>query len=202
MPTIALTGNFGMGKTTALQLFNRLGAYTINIDDVVHVIIDKPPMVKKMSRLLGSDVLSNSRGALSINKKRAATIIFNDANKRRKLERIIHPEVLKEIKRMEMTIARRHPDAVIIFEIPLLFEAGYERHFDMTIAVHATRETALKRLSKKGFSKDESLKRMNAQMPISRKKMMADFRIDNNGSIEKTEKRVNRIFREIQAQQQ
>jgi dephospho-CoA kinase len=202
MPTIALTGNFGMGKTTALQLFTRLGAYTINIDDVVHAILEKPSMVKRMSRLLGSDVLSNSTGALSINKKRTAAIIFNDAEKRRELEQIIHPQVLKEIKRMEMTIARRHPDAVIIFEIPLLFEAGYERHFDMTIVVHATRETALKRLSKKRFSRDESLKRMNAQMPISRKKKMADYRIDNNGSIEKTEKRVKQIFRNIQAQQQ
>jgi dephospho-CoA kinase len=202
MPTIALTGNFGMGKTTVLQLFNRLGAYTINIDDVVHVILDKPSMARKVSRLLGGDVLSDNRGALSINKKRTADIIFNNAEKRRELEHIIHPEVLKEIKRMEMKIVRHHPDAVIIFEIPLLFEAGYEHHFDGTITVYSTRETALKRLSKKGFSTNDSLKRMNAQMPIMRKKKMADYCIDNNNGIEKTEKRVKRLFRKIQAQWQ
>jgi dephospho-CoA kinase len=198
MPTIALTGNFGMGKTTVLQLFNRLGAYTINIDDVVHAILDKPSIVKKISRLLGRDVLSNRTGDLSINKKRTAAIIFSDSEKRIELEQIIHPEVLKEIKRMEAAIVRRKPHSVIVFEIPLLFEAGYEHYFGRTIAVHSTRETAFKRLSKKGFSKDDSLKRMNAQMPISRKKKMADFLIDNNDTIEKTEKRVKRVFKKIQ----
>ena len=199
MRTIALTGNFGMGKTEVLQLFSRLGAYTINIDDVVHAILDKPSIVKKISGLLGSGVLSKSKGALSINKKNTAAIIFNDPEKRKALEKIIHPEVLKEIKRIETAIARRNPESVIVFEVPLLFEAGYEHYFDRTITVHATRKTALKRLSKKGFSKDAAMKRMNAQMPISRKKKMADFRIDNNNSIEKTEKRVERIFRKIQS---
>jgi dephospho-CoA kinase len=99
---------------------------------------------------------------------------------------------------MEAAISKRKPDAVIVFEIPLLFEACYERNFDKTIAVHSTRETTLKRLAKKGFSRDDSLKRISAQMPISRKKRMADFCIDNNGSIDKTEKRVKQIFRKIQ----
>lgn len=199
MLTIALTGNFGMGKTAVLQLLNKLGAYTINIDDVVHALLDKPSIAKKISRLLGRDLLSKGTGPVSINKKRTAAIIFNDSEKRKELEQIIHPEVLKEIKRIEAAIARRKPDSVIVFEIPLLFEAGYERYFDRTITVHAARKTALKRLSKKGFSKEDSLKRMNAQMPISRKKKMADFLIDNNDSIEKTEKRVKRVFRSIQA---
>ena len=189
-----------MGKTMVLQLFSKLGAYTINIDDLVHTVLDRPSIVKKISRLLGSDVLSNSTGVLTINKKRTAAIIFNDSEKRKELEQIIHPEVLKELKRIEASISRRKPDAVIVCEIPLLFEAGYERHFDRTITVHSTRKTALKRLFKKGFSKHDSLKRMKAQMPISRKKKMADFLIDNNDSIEQTEKRVERVFRKIQAE--
>ena len=187
-----------MGKTTVLHLFNRLGAYTIDIDDVVHTILDNPSIAKKIIRLLGNDVLLNSTGTLSINKRRTAAVIFNDSKKRRALEQIIHPRVLKEIKQMEAAIARRKPDAVIVFEIPLLFEACYEIYFDKTIAVHSTRETAFKRLAKKGFSKDDSLKRMKTQMPISRKKKMADFLIDNNGSIDKTEERVKQIFRKIQ----
>jgi dephospho-CoA kinase len=199
MPTIALTGNFGMGKTAVLHVFSRLGACTVNIDDLVHTILDKPATVKKISRLLGSGVLSKRAGALSINKKRTAAIIFNDSEKREALEQVIHPLVLKEIKRINASIARQKPDAVIVFEVPLLFEAGYERYFDRTITVHATRKTALRRLSRKGFSKDESLKRIKAQMPISKKKRMADFSIDNNDSIEKTENRVKRVFRRIQA---
>ena len=202
MPAIALTGNFGMGKTSVLKIFKRLGAYTINIDDIVHAILDKPSIVKKISRQLGIGVLSKNASDLSINKKRTAAIIFSDSEKRKELEQIIHPEVLKEIKRIETAIVRHKPDSVIVFEIPLLFEAGYERYFDRTVTVHATRKTAIERLSGKGFSKDESLKRMNAQIPISRKKKMADFLIDNNDSIEQTEKRVKRVFRKILAPEQ
>lgn len=199
MPAIALTGNFGMGKTTVLHVFNRLGAYTVNSDDVVHAILDKPSIIKRISGRLGSEVLSKSSGSISINKKRTAALIFHDPEKRRELERIIHPAVLKEIKRIKKTITGRKPGAVIIFEIPLLFEGGYERNFDATILVYASRDTALKRLSKKGFSKNESLKRMKAQMPITRKMKMADFLIDNNNGIEKTEKRVQRLYRKLQA---
>lgn len=198
MPTIALTGNFGMGKTTVLKLFSRLGAYTINIDDVVQVILERPSTVKKISRLLGSEVLSKSSDTVSIDKKRAAVLIFNDSEKRKGLERIIHPEALKEIKKMEAAIIMRRPDAVIVFEIPLLFEAGFDHYFDWTVTVHTTRETALRRLSRKGFSMTDSLKRTNTQMPITKKKALADFRIDNNDGIKKTEKRVKRIFNKIQ----
>jgi dephospho-CoA kinase len=68
MPTIALTGNFGMGKTTVLQLFNSLGAYTIDIDDVVHTILDKPSIANRIIRLLGSAVQLNSKKEKSLNR--------------------------------------------------------------------------------------------------------------------------------------
>jgi len=197
MPAIALTGNFGMGKSTVLNLFQRLGAHTVDIDDIVHDVLTRPSIVNKISKALGTGVLSRRGRVVSINKKRTAEMVFNDPEKRHRLERIIHPEVLKEIKRIEIRVARKDAEAVIIFEIPLLFEAGYERNFDKTITVHTTRTTALKRLSGRGFSKDNALKRMSAQMPISRKMKMSDFRIDNNGSIEKTGKRVQQVFRQL-----
>jgi len=196
MPTIGLTGNFGMGKTTVLALFRKSGAFTFNIDKFVHDILKEPQMIKKISYALGEDILIKNT-KLSINKARVAKIIFNDVDKRKLLEKIIHPRVLKIIKATRSEILKKNPSALIIFEIPLLFEAGYEKYFDKTLVVYCNRKTAMNRLVKKGFSKDEALKRLRVQMPITRKKKLADFVITNNYDIENTEKQVRRILEKI-----
>lgn len=197
MPTIGLTGNFGMGKTTVLRLFHKSGAFTFNVDDFVHDILKKPAIMKKAADILGEGVLSRKRANISIDKKRAADIIFHKPEKRKAIEKIIHPEVLKSVKLAESGILKRKPSAIIIFEVPLLFEAGYESNFDTIVVVHCRLNTALTRLSKKGFLKDEALRRIRTQMSVTEKKKMADFVIDNNGDINKTELQVKRIFKKL-----
>jgi dephospho-CoA kinase len=197
MPTIALTGNFGMGKSTVLRLFGKLGAYTFDVDDFVHEILKKPDIIKKTAQILGKEVVTRKGSNISINKKRTADIIFHDHLKRKAFEKVIHEEVLKKIKDIKAKILRKKPSAVIIFEIPLLFEAGYRRYFDKVIVVHSTRDIAIRRLMKKNISRDEALRRMRVQMPISRKKKLADFLIDNNNDIQTTKKRVEKLMKKI-----
>jgi dephospho-CoA kinase len=199
MPKIGLTGNFGMGKTTVLEMFNNMGAYTVNIDDLVHDILKKQSVVKKIVQTCGNDILTNNSKKLSINKKRMAQAIFNNTEKRKAVEQIIHPEVLKSMGKIEAKLVRKDPLSIIVFEVPLLFEAGYKKHFDKTIVVYTKQNTAIRRLIKKGFSRDEALKRLKAQMPITKKKKMSDFSIDNDGDLGITEKKVNRIFNKITA---
>ena len=195
MPTIGLTGNFGMGKTTVLGLFKNLGAHTFNIDKFVHMILHKDTIIRKISSLLGEKVLIKTSSGTSLNKKKVAAIIFSDPAKRKAIEKIIHPDVLKEIKSIKSNIMKEDPDALILFEVPLLFEAGYENHFDKTIVVHSKRQTAINRLTEKGFTKDDILKRFRSQMPIYRKKDLADFIVENNSDIKVTTDRVKRIYR-------
>ncbi len=186
-----------MGKTTVLRLFGRLGAYTVNADELVHNILKKPAVMKKVAAILGGDVLIKKPGGISINKKRVADIIFNEPQKRRLVEKAIHPEVLKAMKTIKATILNKKTSATIVFEVPLLFEAGYEKNFDKVIVVHSNRDTAINRLAKKGFSRDQALKRMHAQMPITRKKILADFLIDNNNGIEETKRQVELVFNKL-----
>jgi dephospho-CoA kinase len=193
MPTIGLTGNFGMGKTTVLSLFKKSGAYTFNIDEFVHQTLKKPETIRKISRALGNDILTRSP-KLSINKARVAKLIFNDSEKRKAVEKIIHPQVLKMIKTSRSNLLKKRPSALIIFEVPLLFEAGYENFFDKTVVAYCNKKTAIDRLIAKGFSKDEILRRIDAQMPITKKKKLADFVINNNGDISNTERQVRRIL--------
>jgi dephospho-CoA kinase len=193
MPTIGLTGNFGMGKTSVLSLLKKSGADTFNIDKFVHQILNRPETIRKIARALGDDILIRSP-KLSINKTRVAKLIFNDSEKRKAVEKIIHPQVLKFVKSTRSRILKKDPSALIIFEIPLLFEAGYENFFDKTVVVYCNINTAIDRLIAKGFSKDEILKRIHTQMPITKKKKLADFVINNNGDISNTERQIRRFL--------
>ncbi|MBL7031966.1 MAG: dephospho-CoA kinase [Nitrospira sp.] len=197
MPTIGLTGNFGMGKSTVLKMFAGMGAHTFNIDSYVHFILEKPAMIKRIVKVLGKSVLSKSSSKLSLNKKRMASMVFSDPEKRSAVEKIIHPEVLRLLKQAEAKILKKEPRAVIVFEVPLLYEAGYEKYFDKIVVVYSNRENAIKRLAEKGFSNDEAFSRMRAQMPVSVKMKFADYSINNNYTLERTQNRVSRILAEI-----
>lgn len=198
MPTIGLTGNFGMGKSAVLKMFGRMGAFTYDIDIFVHSILEKPAIIKKISRVIGNSVLSKRSSKPTLNKKRVASMIFNDPKKRKAVEKIIHPEVLRLIKQAETKILKKEPEAVIVFEVPLLFEAGYEKQFNKIIVVYSNMKNALKRLAGKGFSRDEAVSRMRAQMPVSVKLKLSDYTINNNYDLQRTEKRVKKILNEIQ----
>lgn len=198
MPTIGLTGNFGMGKSAVLKMFGRMGAFTYDIDIFVHSILEKPAIIKKISRVIGNSVLSKRSSKPTLNKKRVASMIFNDPEKRKAVEKIIHPEVLRLIKQAETKILKKEPEAVIVFEVPLLFEAGYEKQFNKIIVVYSNMKNALKRLAGKGFSRDEAVSRMRAQMPVSVKLKLSDYTINNNYDLQRTEKRVKKILNEIQ----
>ena len=197
MPSIALTGGFGTGKTTVLRMFGKLGARTVDIDSIVHDILQDTGIIKKIGEILGGSVLHGSHKGLSVNKRRVAGIIFNDYQKRKSVEMLIHPLVLRKVRGIMKDTLKKEPSAVIVFEIPLLFEAGYGKHFDKVVVVFCNKKTALRRLDKKGFSHDEAEKRMRAQLPMTLKKKEADFVIDNNNSTERTEARVRRIFNKL-----
>jgi len=197
MPIIGLTGNFGMGKSTVLRLFNQLGAFTFSADVFVHQILENPAAIRKLTKVLGKDILLSGADHVSINKKHMADIIFQDPEKRKAAEKIIHPEVLKLIKLAASDIQKRDPSAIIIFEVPLLLEAGYTRRFNKIIVVHCKRDTAITRLMQKGFTRTEVMKRMRSQMSIAEKKKHADYLIDNNNGIRKTELQVKKIFQEL-----
>jgi dephospho-CoA kinase len=198
MPTIGITGNFGMGKTTVLSMFRKLGAYTFNIDKFVHVLLTRPQTKKKIVHALGEGILIKRSKNISISKARVANIIFNDSDKRKAIETIIHSQVLKIIKATALKISKKNPSALIVFEVPLLFEAGYEKYFDATIVVRCNRNVAINRLINKGFTEDNAKKRLLAQMPITKKEKLADFVINNNRGIRQTWKQAKRIFQKIQ----
>ncbi len=197
MPFIGLTGGLGTGKTTVLKLFKNSGVYTIDADKLVHQILKKPSTIKKLAAIIGKGILIERAAKTFINKKRMADIIFNDSQKRRAVEKIIHPEVIKTAKDIKTKILAKKSNAIIVFEVPLLLEAGYEKIFDKIIVVYCSKEIAVNRVLRHGLSRKQALQRMRAQLPISRKKAAADFLINNNLSISNTKSQVKEIFKKI-----
>lgn len=194
MSFIGLTGNLGMGKTTVLSFFQKLGAHTINADRIVQRILKEPLKIKKLVALLGRDILSGKSSKKIISKRNMADIIFNNPQKRKSAEKIIHPEVMRIAKDLKRKILKKDPGALIVFEVPLLFEAGYKNIFDKTIVVYCNKTKAVERLKKQGRSKEYITKRMQIQAPVSEKKKLADFLINNNTTPGDTRVQVKIIY--------
>lgn len=197
MPSLALTGGLGTGKTTVLGMFRRLGAQTVNIDLLVHEALNEPAMIKRVVSLLGPDVLRKGKKGITINRQRVADAIFRDSHKRRSMEKLIHPIVLRKVRSTIRKVLNSDPSALVVCEVPLLFEAGYERYFDTVAVVSCSKKTALARLVKRGLSLEDATERMKSQMPLSKKKECADFVINNGDNLKKTETRVRRAYKSL-----
>ena len=192
MVVAGLTGNYGMGKSTVMSLFRKLGAYTLNSDDIVAGLLMKKGVIARIKGMFGVTIL-NSDG--TIDKKILAERVFTSNVLRRRLEALLHPLVMKHVSESIARIKGHH--SIIIVEVPLLFEGRFQDRFDTTITVFTNRKNALARLKKKGIGRKNALLRLNAQIPIQSKKKQSDYCIDNNGTKRQTEAQVRKVFQTL-----
>ncbi|WP_457625578.1 dephospho-CoA kinase [Persephonella sp.] len=195
MLKVGLTGSIGTGKSTVSKIFERLGAYVIDADKVVHGLLKRKDIKEKIRKEFG-DVFTEEG---EIDRKKLAKIVFTDAEKKKKLEGILHPEVFKEIQKFFEEVEKKDPDAIAVAEIPLLIETGNYKNYDTVIVVYAPEQIQIERLTKKGMSKDEAVKRIKSQLPIDEKVKYADFVIYNTGSVEQLEKEVENVYKKLKA---
>lgn len=196
MILVGLTGGLATGKSTVARLFQDCGAHVIRADDLAHQAVQPgKPAWKDIVRTFGTGVLHADR---SLNRDALAKIVFRDPAKLRRLNAIVHPRVAREQARLAKDIATKHPLAVIIYDVPLLFEAGVDKRVDKIIIVTVDRDTQIKRLlSRNGLTRTEALRRIRAQMPLSRKIPLADEVLDGTRSRAKLRRDVGRIYRAL-----
>ncbi len=194
MKLIGLSGSIATGKTTVATMFKELGCYIIDADQLAHEALKIDNIREEILSRFG-DVLSSNG---NIDRKKLGNIVLKNKGKLAVLENIIHPTVEVIRNRKLEAIKKKHPDAIVIYETPLLFEKSLEHIFCCTVVVYTNRHTQIKRLMKRnGFSEEEALQRILLQMPIEEKIRRADFVIDNSNSLEHTRKQVEKTLKEI-----
>ncbi len=195
MIIVGLTGSVGTGKSTVAKFFKQLGAYIIDWDELARLVIQ--PHLKAWKEIVeyfGRDFLNAD---LTINRQKLAEAVFPDEENVTKLNHIVHPEVLKEDERMTSEIKSLDPAAIIIKDIPLLFELTQPVFVHKIIVVSASKQTQLRRLKGKGVSRDDAQNRIKSQLPLEEKIKAADFVINNDGSLEETKRQVKEIYNSL-----
>lgn len=178
MLKIAITGNIASGKSTVEKFIEELGYKVFDTDKIAHEILEN------------SEDIRNLFGTLD--RKEIAKIVFNDNEKLKLLESIIHPKVkakIEEIFDLDLDI--------VFISVPQLFETGFNELFDKIIYITADENIRKERLMKRNsLSEEEALKRIKAQSE-SKKKEFSDFTIENNGNIRELKLFITQIMNSL-----
>lgn len=177
---IGLTGSIGAGKTAAATIFREAGCLVIDSDAEARAALDRPEVAQTLVRWWGAPVLGPDG---RVDRKAVGEIVFNDADERLRLERLIHPIVRKSRAEL-LERAQAAGQSTVVVDVPLLFEAGIDAECDATVFVDADREVRLRRVAGRGWDDAELARREAAQWPVEDKRRRADERLDNNGTLD------------------
>jgi dephospho-CoA kinase len=197
---LGLTGGIASGKSVVGEMFVKLGAHLLQADAVAHWLMQPGHAVyEEVVRRFGREIL-NPDG--TINRSRLAEAAFGTAPRIKELNQIVHPAVVAYQNQWMEEIGQRDPNAIAIVEAALILEAGAASPFDRLIVVTCHPEQRILRYARRlGISEDaaraEVTRRMAAQIPDEEKIKVADFVIDNSGSLAATEQQVRRVFAEL-----
>ena len=175
MLIVGLTGGIGAGKSTVANMFAQLGALVVDADQLARDAID--PGTSGFAEVVAefsNKVVQNG----AIDRKKLGSIVFKDAEKRKKLEAIVHPRVQEALAQRIKALS---PGDILVYEIPLLVETDAAAKFDFIITVEADIENRLDRLFERGMDEDEAERRIAAQASQEERESVADRVIINDG---------------------
>lgn len=176
MTVLGLTGSLGVGKTTIANFFADCGAHVIDTDAMVHDLLKSGSCYRKVAASFPEAVFDKK-----IDRNVLAEIVFKRPRKLALLENILHPAVRKEVRKKLRALASDELAVkMVVVDVPLLFEAGFEDLFDVVAVVRANQSLQVDRLKKDcQMRRKDIMDRIHQQMPQSEKLKRADFIIDN-----------------------
>ena len=188
MYLIGLTGGIASGKTVVARRLEELGATRVDADQLARdVVAAGTPGLAAITERFGVDVIAADG---TLDRAALGAVIFRDPDARLALNAITHPAIRELSSRLFAEASDRDPNAVVVYDVPLLAEAlrdpGYHR-FDLVVVVDASTETRVRRLVQlRGLTREEALHRLNSQATDTERLAIADVVIDSNGTLEET----------------
>lgn len=191
-----LTGGMGSGKSTVGKLFQSLGAYVLDADEICRLLVEpEKPAWLEIINLLGSAVLKSDQ---TLDRQKIADIIFKDPEKKKALEAILHPRVMEEEQAIYKDIVKDDPGALVIIDAALLIESGNYRKVDKVVVIACDEETQLHRImAKNRFSREDAQRRLQQQMPLQEKIKFADYVLHNDSGLSELEEKVEALFHQL-----
>ena len=192
---LGLTGGIATGKSTVSKILRDMGIAVICADTLAHRVIEKgTPVAKKIIKTFGKEILLSTG---EIDRGKLGEIVFAKTKLRKILEALVHPAVKKQML-AEAKTYKNAGHSLIVFDVPLLFESGWDSLCDQVICVYASQAQQIERLQKRnGIPAHQARLRLKAQMPLLEKCRRSDYVIKNNKDLNQLKKQVSELLHKL-----
>ena len=194
----ALTGGIASGKSTVARIFAELGALVLDADAAARQVVEPgAPGWRKLRDALGADYFEAGG---ELDRARLRRRIVADPAVRGQVERLLHPEIMRSLEAAWIESRTKAPERPILFDIPLLFEAGLEARFDVVVLVYVPRSVQLERLmARDHLSREEAAATLEMQLPLTAKRERSHWVIDNSGPLDQTRRQVLAVWAQFKS---
>ena len=193
---VGLTGGIGSGKSLAARFFKEEGAYIIDADKLSRDLVQPgKPALKEIVDFFGDFILELDG---TLNREKLAEIVFQDVNKKKALEVILHPKIIEKEQEEYSIIRANDPSAIVIIDAALLIESGNFKCVDKVIVMQSSEKQQVKRiLSRSSLTYNQVVARIKNQMSLVDKNKYADFILDNRLQPEDLMRNVVEIYKKL-----
>ncbi|MDN4615421.1 dephospho-CoA kinase [Leifsonia sp. F6_8S_P_1B] len=198
MQLIGLTGGIASGKSTIASRFAEHGAVVVDADRIAREVVEPgTPGLAEIARRFGDGVIAADG---SLDRAALGAIVFADEEARLALNAITHPAVLRESTARFRAAGDADPDAIVVYDVPLLVESANEYPFELVVVAHAAADTRIRRLVElRGMDRAEAERRIRSQASDDERLAVADVVIDTDGTLEHTLEQVDALWEELRA---
>jgi dephospho-CoA kinase len=193
---VGLTGGIASGKSVVAARFAEHGAVVVDADQIARQVVEPgTPALARIAEEFGPDVIAPDG---TLDRAALGAQVFADAHKLATLNGITHPAIRELSRRRFAEAAEADPDAIVVYDVPLLTDARAKDEFDIVVVVSAPEAERIERMvSLRGMSVEEATRRIRSQVPEERRRALADIIVESGGTLDQTLARADEVWRQL-----